>query len=98
MIWNTVWFAFGSTFMKLAVTTLAAYTIARYNFFGKKALYGFLILQLMLPIYGQTVANYKLLLSMNLIDTPLFLLALGAGHGMYFSYTSQLFHKFAVRF
>ena len=84
MIGNSVWYSVGATFMKLLATTLLAYVMAQYEFFGKKALYTFLIIQIMLPIYGQTTANYVLLDGMGFVDTPLFLLALGAGHGMYF--------------
>lgn len=84
MVVNSVWFSIGATFMKLWATTLLAYVMAQYNFFGKKTLYAFLIVQIMLPVYGQTTANYIFLDKLHLINTPLFLLALGAGHGMYF--------------
>lgn len=84
MIWNSVWFTFGTTFMKVMATTLCAYTVAKYNFPGRKVFYGFIIVQLMLPIYGQSTANYKLLSSIGLVDNGWFLLAQGAGHGMYF--------------
>ena len=84
MVVNSAWFSVGATFMKLWATTLLAYVMAQYNFFGKKTLYAFLIVQIMLPLYGQTTANYIFLDRLGLINTPLFLLALGAGHGMYF--------------
>ena len=84
MIWNSIWFTFGTTFMKVLATTLCAYTVAKYNFPGRKVFYGFIIVQLMLPIYGQTTANYKLLSTMGMVDNGWFLLAQGAGHGMYF--------------
>lgn len=84
MIFNSVWFAFGSTFMKLLSTVCFAYIIARFEFKGRKFLYGFVLVQMMLPTYGQTTANYLLLDSFGIIDSPLFLLAMGAGHGMYF--------------
>ena len=56
-----------------------------------KLLYGFVILQMMLPVYGQTASNYSLLSKLGLVDTPLFLLAQGAGHGMYFLITYSFF-------
>ena len=63
---------------------------------SEKALYSFLIVQIMLPLYGQTTANYIFLDRLHLLNTPWFLLALGAGHGMYFlimhSYFSNLSH------
>lgn len=84
MIFNSVWFSFGATFMKLLATICFAYAVARFRFFGRKFLYGFVLIQMMLPVYGQTTANYKLLETLGVLDSPLFLLALGAGHGMYF--------------
>ncbi|MBQ7948831.1 MAG: carbohydrate ABC transporter permease [Clostridia bacterium] len=94
MIFNSLWFSFGATFMKLWATTMLAYVMAQYEFRGKKALYAFLIIQIMLPVYGQTTANFIFLNNLGLVNTPLFLLALGAGHGMHFlimhSYFSNL--------
>ncbi len=84
MIFNSAWFSIGSTFMKLLSTVCFAYAVARFKFKGRKFLYAFVLIQMMLPTYGQTTANYKLLDTIGLIDTPLFLLAMGAGHGMYF--------------
>ncbi len=84
MLWNSIWFSFGSTLMKLIATVFFAYAIARFSFPGRKVLYVIVIVQMMLPTYGQTAANYKLLSTFGLVDSPLFLLAMGAGHGMYF--------------
>lgn len=84
MLWNSIWFSTGATVMKLISTICFSYVVARYEFPGRKALYTFVIIQMMLPTYGQTAANYQLLDSFGLVDSPLFLLAMGAGHGMYF--------------
>jgi len=83
-LFNSLWVSFGFMFMRTSVTAISAYTIARYKFFGKKFLYGFLILQLMVPLYGQQTANYQLLFNLGIVDTPWMVLAWGAGHGMYF--------------
>lgn len=84
MLLNSIWFSFGSTFMKLLATVCFAYVVARFRFKGRKFLYVFVLIQMMLPVYGQTTANYILLDTFGLVDSPLFLLAMGAGHGMYF--------------
>lgn len=84
LLLNSLWFSTGSTIMKLVATVFFAYVIARFSFPGRKILYLFVLIQMMLPVYGQTAANYKLLSSLGLVDSPLFLLAMGAGHGMYF--------------
>lgn len=92
MVFNSIWFSFGITSCRIGVTIISAYTVARYKFFGKKALYGFLILQMMVPLYGQTTANYELLAGLQLIDSPLIWISWGAGHGMYF----LILHSFFV--
>ena len=84
LLLNSVWFSVGATFMKLVSTVFFSYVIARYAFPGRKLLYLFVLVQMMLPTYGQTAANYTLLSSIGLVDSPLFLLAMGAGHGMFF--------------
>lgn len=93
MFWNSVWFSVGSTLMKMMATIFFAYAVARFEFPGRKLLYGFVILQMMLPIYGQTSANYNLLMKLGLVDTPLFLLGQGAGHGMFFLIAYSFFRN-----
>ncbi len=84
MLWNSIWFSVGSTVMKLIATIFFAYVIARFSFPGRKLLYVIVIAQMLLPTYGQTAANYQLLSGLGLVDSPLFLLAMGAGHGTFF--------------
>lgn len=84
LIWNSLWFSFGMTATKMVSTVFFAYAVAKFEFPGRKFLYAFIVLQMMLPIYGQTAANYQLLDNLGLVDSPLFLIGQGAGHGMYF--------------
>ncbi len=93
MALNSVWFTVGATAVKMISTICFAYAVARFEFPGRKLLYGFVILQMMLPVYGQTASNYSLLSKLGLVDTPLFILALGAGHGMYFLITYSFFRN-----
>lgn len=93
MFWNSIWYSLGGTAMKMIATVFFAYVVARYEFPGRKLLYAFILLQMMLPIYGQTSANYNLLFKLGLIDSPLFLLSQGAGHGMYFLITYSFFRN-----
>ena len=93
MTFNSIWFTIGATAIKMFSTICFAYAVARFEFPGRKILYGFVILQMMLPIYGQTASNYSLLSKMGLVNTPWFILALGAGHGMYFLITYSFFRN-----
>ena len=96
MLLNSVWFSAGATFMKLLATVCFAYVVARYRFFGRRFLYAFVLVQMMLPVYGQTTANYLLMDTLGLLDSPLFLLGMGAGHGMYFLICHSFFQTMAA--
>ena len=84
MIFNTLWYAVGSALIRTFVTVVSAYTISRYDFPGKKFLYAFVVLQMMIPTYGNQIASYQLLMDFKLLDSPMFLITQAAGHGMYF--------------
>lgn len=84
MTFNSVWFTLGCTAMKMISTICFAYAVSRFEFPGRKLLYGFVVVQMMLPIYGQNASNYRLMETLGLVNNPLFLLGMGAGHGMYF--------------
>ena len=93
MTLNSVWYTLGATVAKMLSTICFAYAVARFEFPGRKLLYGFVVLQMMLPIYGQTASNFSLLNKLGLVNTPWFLIALGAGHGMYFLITYSFFRN-----
>lgn len=98
MAFNSLWYSLGGTVMKMISTVCFAYVIARYEFPGRKFLYAVIVAQMMLPVYGQTTANYSLLQKLNLLDSPLFLLALGAGHGMHFMITYSYFRNLSQEY
>lgn len=84
MTWNSIWISVGVQLAKIISATCFAYLIAKYDFFGKKFAYMFVIVQMMVPTYGQTSANYQLLDVLGMISSPLYLLSQFAGHGMPF--------------
>ena len=96
MTFNSFWFAAGTTIVRMIATTCFAYAVARFDFKGKKLLYGFVILQMMLPVYGSGAANYNLLYKFGMVNTPFFLLAMGSGHGMYFLLMHSFFTSLPV--
>ena len=96
MTWNGTWFMVGCTFMKVMATVCFAYACSRFEFRGRKLLYGFVVLQMMLPVYGQTAANFSLMSKLGLVNSPLFLLGMGAGHGMYFLILYSFFRSLPV--
>ncbi len=81
LLFNSIWLTVGSTLAKLISTVCFSYVVARYNIPGKKAIYMFVIVVMMLPEYGQTVPNFTYLHSLGLINNPAFLLSQFNGHG-----------------
>lgn len=93
LFFNSCWYSIGSMAVQLISVVCFSYAVARFEFPGKKLLYGFLVLQMMLPIYGQLAANYELLARFNMIDNFAYLLAQGAGHGMHFMILYSFFQN-----
>lgn len=79
MVWNSVWFAIGSTVIHTYCTAATSYVLARYEFRGKKLVMGLFILVMSLPVYGAFPAQYRLYHQLHLVDSYLILLtAFGA--------------------
>lgn len=93
LFFNSCWYSIGSMAMQLISVVGFSYAVARFEFPGRKFLYGFVLLQMMLPIYGQTAANYELLKGFGLIDNVGYILAQGAGHGMHFMILYSFFRN-----
>ena len=81
MLINSLVYSLGCTLPRLIVTTLFSYVTARYEFRGRRFLYAFIMVQMMIPTYGQDAAKYKMLAEMNMIDNWLYYISQGAGHG-----------------
>ena len=70
MLFNSVWQSCGSCFLNVAASALIAYPIAKYNFPGKKLLYGIIIFRITIPIIGSAPAEYRLFRDLNMINNP----------------------------
>jgi len=83
---NSVIVTVFSLVLLLFISILAAWAIAKYNFFGKNFLLIFLILMISIPIHGYIVGLYFLIIKLNLLNNYL---------GLIFSY-SAIFFPFTV--
>ncbi len=81
MLFNSIWFSFGSSFLSVFICSLTAYVMSKYEFKGKKFLYGIFLVAMMLPVYGSFASNYKLTVDMRIYNTPLMLVTACAGYG-----------------
>lgn len=91
MIFNSIWYAGGSTLFTLIASTCTAYVVSKYNFKGRSVIYVGALIVMMIPIYGSLPAQYRLYSNLNLIDSPLILITAFGGFGTYFIYIHAFF-------
>lgn len=70
MLWNSCWQTFGACFLNVAASVMVAYPISRYNFPGKKIIYGIIIFRITIPVVGSAAAQYKLFRDLNMLSNP----------------------------
>ena len=70
MVWNSVWFAFGTQFLNILASLFVAYPLARYKFPGKELFYGIIIFRITIPIVGTSAVGYKLERALGMINNP----------------------------
>ena len=91
MIVNSLWYSAGSTICGLLSSSCAAYVICKYRFRGRNFLYNMAIVIMMIPIYGNLPAQYKLFTKLNLVNSPLYLVTTLGGFGGTFIYAYAFF-------
>lgn len=65
---NSVFITTIGILFNVITAALAAYPLARINFFGKKVIFGFIMATLMIPMQGTMIVNYITLKHLGLID------------------------------
>ena len=66
---NTVIVGVVSTVLSLIITILSAFALARLEFKGKNAIFGFMLATMMIPGELFTITNYKTVLELRWLDT-----------------------------
>jgi ABC-type glycerol-3-phosphate transport system permease component len=84
MTFNSLWLALGSSFLGVFVSSMVAYVLAKYKFFGRDFLYYTIIMTMMIPIVGALPAQYQVLNFLHLYNSPAFLLTATSGFGFNF--------------
>ena len=82
MLWNSVWFAVGSAIIHMAFTSAYAYVLNKYNFRGRKFLYGLCLFMMAVPIGASFVSTYRLMHNLHLTNSYLILLTSINVYGM----------------
>lgn len=79
MIFNSLWYAGGTTFLSMMSSTFAAYILCKYKFRGNKFIYSLVLVVMMLPTYGALPSRYRLLSQLGWINSPLYIISAAGG-------------------
>lgn len=91
MFANSLWLALMGSFISVMVTSMTAYTVAKYKFHVRDFLYKLAIFLMVIPVVGNLPAMYRLIVSLGL-NNPIGILVLWTGgfgmnfiilHGVY---------------
>lgn len=82
MLWNSTWFAAGSAIIHMEFTSAYAYVLNKYNFRGKKFLYGLCLFMMSVPIGATFVPTYRLMHGLHITNSYLILITAINVYGM----------------
>ncbi len=79
MFFNTITLTVGGVLVGTLATTLAAYTMAKFKFFGKDVFFNIIIISMTIPTVGSIAGSYKLMIDTQLFGTYLGMVLMYAG-------------------
>lgn len=79
MLLNSLWILVVNVFVNVSSSALLAYALARFRFPGSKFLYAVVIFANTIPIIGAGPAQYKLAMSLKMINNPATIWLMWAG-------------------
>lgn len=91
MLFNSVWFSVGSSFLTNFITMTFAYCCSKYKFPGSRLPYVIVLVMITLPIYGAGGATYRLIHNLGFIDSYAFLIVNLSGFNASFLYYTAYF-------
>ncbi len=84
MFFNSMWYVAGSVSLGILGCCFTGYALAKYDFVGKKVIYGIIIFTMTIPIIGSTGASFKLMTELGIYNTPFMLVTAFGGFGFNF--------------
>lgn len=81
MLYNSVWQTVLPAIISTTMVCITGYVFAQYDFKGKDLLFSVVVFVMIIPIYGNFAANYKLNYDLGLNDSYLFLIRYFGGLG-----------------
>lgn len=74
MLWNSVWFTFGSVIINLECISLTGYVFSKYQLKGRKFMMAIILTTIVVPVYGTFPAMYNFYHRIGLVDSYLILI------------------------
>ena len=84
MFINSIWFAGGSALLSTFFHAVTGYIFAKYRFPGKEIAFSFILFTISLPIVGSLPSMYKVVYTLHLEESPLYLVTYMGGFGSNF--------------
>ena len=84
MFINSIWFAGGGSLLATLAHAVTGYIFAKYRFPGKEIAFSFILFTIALPIVGSLPSMYKVVYTLHLEESPLFLITYMGGFGSNF--------------
>lgn len=99
MLWNSIWFTFGSVIITMECTALTGYVLSKFKVKGRGFIMALIMIPMVIPVYGSFPASYNLYHDLGLVDSYFILLTAISGMGMdtliYMSYDDNMSWSFA---
>ncbi len=73
MILNSLWFAGGTAVLNVFLSACGAYLCSKYKFFGRKFLYWFALITMMIPVVGAMPSQLKYISAMGVYNSRLYI-------------------------
>lgn len=93
MLLNSIYFSVLRVFLNLFITINFAYCCTKYKFPGSTLPYTIILIMITLPIYGSAGAQYKIVHSLGLTNSYLYVLTSLSGFGVSFLYFRAFFQN-----
>ena len=84
MFLNSGRLAFGGAALGVFISSMSAYVVAKYKFFGRKTFYMVALVIMMLPIVGALPSQYEVYSNLGILNTPFMLITYCSGMGFNF--------------
>lgn len=91
MLFNSLYFSLLGPLITISTTSMFAYACTKYKFPGSKLVAPIILIVMTLPIYGSSGSLYRIIKSMNLIDSYLHIVLAFAGMNSWFLYFSATY-------